>query len=328
MKKLLITGWVPEQFLEKYRTCFEITIPSKEKEYFTREEVSEMLPAYDALFTIMAFSLKGDLFDHADRLKVVANYGVGYDNIDVAECTRRNIVLINTPTTVTEPTAELTIAIMMAITKGIVMYDRDLRQTCKMNVSLFFDRDMLLMGKTLGVLGFGRIGQAVARKARGLGMKIMYYDPYRKTPEEEQRLEARYATFEEVLRSADVICCHMPYTEQNHHLIDMRAFKMMKNTAYFINTARGPIMCEADLAAALKTGEIRGAAIDVYEHEPNVPPEIAQIENIVITPHIGSNVMEARKAMVEEALDGVFAVLSGNSCHNIVNPEALGTQNK
>ena len=326
MKKLLVTGWIPEKILAPYRERFEITVPDADKVNFTMEEVEQMAGEFDAMFTISAFPFTAALAQKAAKMKAVANFGVGYDNIDVAACTAHGIYVINTPTTVTEPTAELAFAIMMAIAKGVVMYDRELRQTRICKPAMFFDRDILLYGKTIGILGFGRIGQAMARRAQGIGMNVMYYDPFRKTPEEEARLHATYGTLDEVLRTADVISCHMPYTKENHHIIDLDAFRKMKKTAYFVNAARGPIMSEADLVTALKTGEIRGAATDVFAHEPGVSAELAQIENVVITPHIGSNVLEARTNMVAEALDGVFAVLQGKTCHNIVNRELCSAQ--
>lgn len=326
MHKLLITGWIPEGILKPYRETLDITVPDREKVNFTMEEVASMVGEYDAMFTISAFPFTGKLAELAVRMKAVANFGVGYDNIDVSACTEKGIRVINTPTTVTEPTAELAFAIMMAITKGVVMYDRELRQTRKCAPTMFFERDMLLYGKTIGILGFGRIGQAMARRAKGIGMKVMYYDPFRKSLEVERNLDAVYASFEDVLKNADVVSCHMPYTPENHHILNLDAFRMMKRSAYFVNAARGPVMCEADLVTALRTGLIRGAATDVFEKEPDVSPELAQIENVVITPHIGSNVIEARENMVHEALDGVVAVLSGLDCHNIVNRDLLGTQ--
>lgn len=326
MSKLLITGWVPEEILAPYQEKLQITVPDRQKGNFTMEEVAAMVGQFDAMFTISAFPFTKGLAELATNMKAVANFGVGYDNIDVAACTEKGIYVINTPTTVTEPTAELAFAIMMAITKGVVMYDRELRQTRKCAPEMFFDRDMLLYGKTIGILGYGRIGQAMARRAKGIGMKVMYYDPYRKSPEVEAQLDAEYASFDEVLRRADVVSCHMPYTPENHHILNLDAFRRMKPGAYFVNAARGPIMCEADLVTALKQGLIKGAATDVFEKEPGVSEELARIENVVITPHIGSNVLEARENMVHEALDGVVAVLSGLRCHNIVNRELLGSQ--
>lgn len=325
MNKLLITGWIPDEILTPYKGKIDITIPDKDKINFTVEEVSEMINEFDALFTISAFPFKKDLIEKATSVKTVANFGVGYDNIDVDSCTKANIYVINTPTTVTEPTAELAFAIMMAITKGVVMYDKELRVKKECHPAMFFDRDILLYGKTFGVLGFGRIGQAVARKAKGIGMNVIYYDPFRKDKKIEEEIGAEYVDFEKLIEISDVISCHMPYTKENHHIINKDIFKKMKNTAYFVNAARGPIMCELDLAQAIKEGEIKGAATDVFENEPYVTDELLALDNVVVTPHIGSNVMEARKNMVHEALDGVISVLDGKSTHNIVNQDLLKT---
>lgn len=321
MKKLLITGWIPEEILVDYREKFYITIPDYEKRNFSVEEVEGMIGDYDALFTISAFPFKKELIDKAVNMKVVANFGVGYDNIDWQYCTAKKIFLVNTLTTVTEPTAELAFSIMLAITKGIVMYDKELRVTKRCNPDMFFDRDILLYGKTIGIVGYGRIGQAVGRKAQGIGMKVLYYDPFRKTEEEEERLGAAYADFDELLEKADVISCHMPYTKENHHVFNLETFKKMKPTAYFVNAARGPVMSESDLVIALREKIIRGAATDVFEFEPGVSEELAQIENVVITPHIGSNVLEARKNMVHEALDGIWGIFMGDRPVNVVNKE-------
>ncbi|MBR1779949.1 MAG: hypothetical protein IJ751_00910 [Oscillospiraceae bacterium] len=326
MYKLLITGWIPEEILAPFREKFEITVPDGEKVNFTMDEVKEMIPTFDAMFTISAFPFRRELIDLAENMKVVANFGVGYDNIEVPYCTEKGIYVVNTPTTVTEPTAELAFAIMLAIAKGVVMYDKALREEKVCHPAMFFDRDILLYGKIVGILGFGRIGQSMARRCKGIGMNVIYYDPFRKSPEEEAALEAKYLPFDEVLATADVISCHMPYTPENHHIIDLAAFRRMKKTAYFVNAARGPVMSEPDLVTALNTGEIRGAATDVFEHEPHVSAELASIENVVITPHIGSNVLEARKNMVNEALTGVFEVLNSLPCHNIVNRELLSVQ--
>lgn len=323
MAKLLVTGWIPEDIIGPYREKFEeIMIPDEKKVNFTVDEVERVLGSYDVLFTISAFPFRKELIEKAENLKAVCNLGVGYDNIDVAACTEKNIAVINTPVAVCEPTAEFTVALMMSIARGTLMYDKEVRRTRKTASVCFFDRDIMLYGKTLGILGFGRIGQAVARKARGLGMNIIFYDPF---PNEKaaREVDAKLMSFEEVIQTADVISCHMPYTEENHHIINKAAFAKMKSTAYFINVARGPIMDEQALVEAVKNKVIRGAATDVYEHEPDVGREITELENIVLSPHIGSNVYEARKNMAEEALDGAIAVLGKNKPHNLVNKNVM-----
>ena len=323
MNKLLITGWVPENIIAPFRKDFDITVPDEKKEFFSFDEVKAMIGDYDALFTVAGFKFQPELIDLATKMKAVGTLGVGYDHIDVAYCTQKNIFVVNTPQAVCEPTAEFCFAIMMAIAKGVVMYDKELRVTKMASPPIFFDRDILLYGKTIGILGYGRIGQAVGRKAQGIGMNVMYYDPFRQTPEREKELGATYGSFDEVISKADVISCHMPFTKENYHIINADVFKKMKKTAYFVNGARGPIMDERALAAAVKAGEIRGAATDVYEFEPVVTEELAALDNVVITPHVASNVLEARSNMVNEALSGVRSVLGGEYPHNIVNRELM-----
>lgn len=324
MAKLLITGWIPEDIIATYRDKFdEIVLPDQEKSNYSVDEVSSMIDMFDVLFTISAFPFKGTLIEKAKNLKVVCNLGVGYDNIDVQMCTDKNICVINTPISVCEPTAEFTIALMMSIARGTLMYDREVRKTRRTASVCFFDRDIMLYGKTLGILGFGRIGQSVARKAKGLGMNIIYYDPYRKEKAEKE-MGAVYRTFDEVLQNADVVSCHMPFTKDNYHVINAETFKKMKTTAYFVNVARGPIMDEASLVDAVKHKVIRGAATDVYENEPDISEEITKLDNIVLSPHIGSNVYEARRNMAWEALDGALSVLEKVRPHNLVNTSLMG----
>ena len=324
MAKILATGWVPEDIIGPYREKFdEVRVPSREKGNFTQEEVWDVINNYDVLFTISAFKYQKELIDHATNIKVVCNLGVGYDNIDAAYCTEKKIAVINTPRAVCQPTAEYTIALIMATMRGVVLYDREVRETHRTASICFFDRDMMLYGKTIGILGCGRIGREVARKAHGLGMHVIYYDPFRQEALEKE-IGAKYCTFDEVIETADVVSCHMPYTQENHHIIDKTVFAKMKKTAYFVNVARGPIMNEKDLIDACRNHVIRGAATDVYENEPAICDEITKLDNIVLSPHIGSNVYEARRGMAEEAMDGALAVLAGTKPHNIVNPQVLG----
>ncbi|MDO4343276.1 MAG: NAD(P)-dependent oxidoreductase [Eubacteriales bacterium] len=323
MARLLVTGWVPEDIIGPYREHFEeVFVPDEKKVNFTVEEVEREIERFDMLFTISAFRCTKELLERTKKLKAVCNLGVGYDNIDVDACIKKGVAVINTPQAVCQPTAEYTVALMMSICRGTLLYDQEVRETKRTASVCFFDRDMMLYGKTLGILGFGRIGQAVARKAKGLGMNIIYFDPFR-NEKAEAELQAEYRSFDEVLENADVVSCHMPYTPENHHILNKEAFEKMKRTAYFINVARGPIMDEQALIEALKNKVIRGAATDVYEGEPNIGDEITKLKNIVLSPHIGSNVYEARRNMAQEALDGAIMVLNGKKPHNLVNPEVM-----
>lgn len=320
--KLLITGFVPEALIGPFRDRFEITMPDEKKDRFTPDEVKGQIKGQDALFTLYAFRFDRELAGLADSLKVVANGGVGYDNIDVCACMEQGIYVVNTPSSVAEPTAEMTFAIMMAITKGIVMYDKAARENKNTIQPFFFDRDILDYGKTLGIAGFGRIGQALCRKALGIGMKVIYYDPVRKE-ELEKEMGVQYVEFEELIARSDVISCHMPYTPENHHIFDRPVFEKMKKTAYFINAARGPVADQEALIWALQNKEIRGAGLDVYEFEPDIPEALTRLDNVVLTPHVGSNVIECRKAMLEEAIGGAYRLLNGERIPNVVNKELL-----
>lgn len=323
MTKLLATNWVPEAILLPYRAQFtEIILPTQAHSRFTAEEAAAQLPGCQALFTLSGFKVTPELLSCAPELKVVCNFGVGYDNIDTAACTARGIAVINTPKAVCQVTAEYAVALMMALTRGVVYYDRQARSTLKTASACFFDRDMLLYGKTLGVLGFGRIGQEVARKARGLGMRVVYYNPHRREAAE-QEIGAEYASFDEVVRRADVLTCHMPYKPENHHIIGREVFAAMKPTAYFVNTARGPIVDEAALLDACRSHAIRGAALDVFEHEPDISAALTELDNVILSPHAASCTLESRRAMAAEALDGALCILRGEAPENLVNPEAL-----
>ncbi|MDY5986268.1 MAG: NAD(P)-dependent oxidoreductase [Lachnoclostridium sp.] len=321
MATLLATSWVPEEILESFRDTFDtIQSPVLENTSFSRTELFEYLPQADALFALAGVKCDRELIDAGCKLKVICNLGVGYDNIDVQTCTERNIAVINTPSAVCESTAEYTIALMMTLCRGTMHYDQFARENKRTESRCFLHYGMLLYGKTLGILGFGRIGQAVARKAKGLGMNIIYYSPSRK-PEAEEAIGATYCSFEEVLQRADVVSCHMPYTPKNHYIMNEHTFSLMKNSAYFINAARGPIADEKALIAALKNGIIAGAAVDVYEQEPAISEELTKLENIVLGPHIASNVYETRSAMAKEALGGACAILKGVQPPNLVNPK-------
>ncbi len=323
MKKIFITRWIPEECLSPYLGKYEIICPQEEEASFSAEEINQGAADCDAFYCIGGLSCGRDLIDRTGEARVIGNFGVGYNNVDVEYATQKGKLVINTPDSVTRVTAEHTIAMMFAVARSIPLYDRELRQThlCGRN-AMFLHRDMLLEGKTLGVVGFGRIGRAVAQMAQALGMKIIFYTTHAPEESEQRRLDMWYRPFEELLRQADVVSCHIPYRKENHHLFDAQAFQKMKPTAYFINMARGPVMDERALAAAVKKGILRSAAIDVFEFEPEVTPELAELPNVVLTPHVGSCVREARSAMAAEGLSGIISALEGKIPYNAVNPQA------
>ena len=321
MKKILISEWVPEECLKPYEGEFEFTVPSAEKHAFTYEEAYNMVEDYDGYFIL---DNDGDqkIIDKAKNLKVIANFGVGYDNIDWKYATQVGLPVVNTPTQVTEATAEHAATLIVAAMRGVARYDKEVRAGIWKSPN-FSDCDTQVEGATLGILGFGRIGKRVCRKAQGFGMNVIYYDKFRAKPEVEEEFGVTYMEFDEVLKNADCISLHMPYIPENHHLFNAETFKKMKPTTYFVNCARGKIVDEQSLADALKNHVIKGAALDVFEDEPNVNPDLLNLDNVTLTPHIASLTMKARLGMCREALAGITGVLKGEKPYNVVNPETL-----
>lgn len=322
MQKILISEWVPAQCLVPYEGKFSFTLPSAEKHAFSYEELLEQIPDYDGCLIL---DNDGDrrLLDAGKKLKVIANFGVGYDNIDWNYANQIGLPVVNTPTQVTEATAEHTATLIVSAMRGIARYDREVRAGIWKSPN-FSDCDTQVEGATLGILGFGRIGKRVCRKMQGFGMNVVYYDKFRASEEVEKEFGVTYMDFDQVLQIADCVTLHMPYIPENHHLFSAETFRKMKPNAYFVNCARGKIVDEAALAAALRDKVIKGAALDVFEDEPNVNPELLKLDNVTLTPHIASLTMKARLGMCGEALAGITGVLQGEKPYNVVNPQTLG----
>jgi glyoxylate reductase len=253
---------------------------------------------------------------------VVANYAVGYNNVDVAAATRRGVLVTNTPGVLTDATADLAFALILAVARRVVEADRFLRAG-KFNG---WKADLLLggdvYGTVLGIIGFGRIGQAVARRGLGFNMSILYSDARRATPEVESELRAQYVPLDELLRKADYVTIHADLNDQTRHMIGERELKLMGPQHYLINAARGPIVDETALVRALKEGWIKGAGLDVYEREPKTEPGLTDCWNAVLLPHLGSATVTARAAMAETAAKNLIAAVDGKTPPNLVNPEA------
>jgi lactate dehydrogenase-like 2-hydroxyacid dehydrogenase len=226
---------------------------------------------------------------------MLGNLGSGYNNVDVEEATKRGIPVFNTPTAVVNPTAEMTMSLLLGLCRGVVRYDRTLRTDGVCPKELLSYADMTLAGKTLGIVGYGRIGQKVAELAKAFGMRILICDSHHQES----------LPLEELLPQVDVLTLHLPYRVENHHLINAHTLSLMKSSAYLLNVARGPIVEEKALVEALKTGRLKGAALDVHEFEPLVSQAIRELPNVVITPHISTNLAEVRSAMLAELLEGM-----------------------
>ncbi len=323
MKKILISEWVPEECLLPYEKTFSFTLPSKEKHAFSYEELLRQIPEYDGCLIL---DNEGDraLLDAGKKLKVIANFGVGYDNIDWQYATQIGLPVVNTPTQVTEATAEHTACLIVSTMRGIARYDREIRAGIWKSPN-FDDCNTQVEGATLGILGFGRIGKRVCRKAQGFGMNVVYYDKFRAAPEVEQEFGVTYLPFDEVLQKADCVSLHMPYLPENHHLFRAETFAKMKKGVYFINCARGKLVDEQALADALENGTIKAAGLDVFEDEPQVNEKLLRLQNVTLTPHIASLTMKARVGMCKEALSGITGVLNGERPYNVVNPQVFGS---
>ncbi|PIZ71976.1 MAG: D-glycerate dehydrogenase, partial [Candidatus Portnoybacteria bacterium CG_4_10_14_0_2_um_filter_44_20] len=274
----------------------------------------------DAVLALLTDKINAEFFDAAGpQLKIVANYAVGYDNIDLPEAKKRGIIVTNTPDVLTESVAEHAIALMFALAHRIVESDQFMRdgKYAGWAPMLFLGNDMA--GKTVGLVGLGRIGSTVAKRLKqGFDMKIMYFDVHR-NEDLEKEYGLVYADLETVLRKADFVSIHVPLLPATRHLIGEAQLKMMKKGAYLINTSRGPIVDEKALVEVLKNGVIRGAGLDVYEEEPKMAPGLAELDNVVITPHTASATEETRGAMSELAAKNIIEVLEGREAITPIN---------
>lgn len=281
-------------------------------EGFTRLSGHELYaPLTEAQVLVSTFDkpVTREMILSAPHLKLVANFGVGFNNIDLEACRERGIRVTNTPQPVIEPTAELAFALMHAVARRTAEFDRKLRQGTAEPFGAMNNLSHSLYGKTLGIIGMGRIGQALARRAVASGMTIIYHNRRPLGDEAMKRLgyEAKYISLEELLETADFVSLNLPYTPEVKHIIDGKALRMMKPTAYLINTARGAHVDEEALVKAIKDGEIAGAAMDVYEHEPQIHPELLTLDNVVLSPHTGTGTWEGRIDMCENVCDNIIA---------------------
>ncbi|AXA34931.1 D-3-phosphoglycerate dehydrogenase [Candidatus Sumerlaea chitinivorans] len=285
-----------------------------------REELCAIARDYDAMICLLSDRIDEEIFSAAKRLRIVANYAVGFDNIDIPAATRRGIAVANTPDVLTNATAELAWALLLSVARRVVEGDRLVR------AGEFHGWDPLMLlgyevaGKTLGIIGAGRIGTAMARRARGFDMRILYTRPSGPRREMDE-LGAQHVELETLLCESDFISIHTPLTPATRHMIGRPQFELMKPTAILINTGRGPVVDEAALADALANRRIAGAGLDVYEYEPKVEPALLALDNVVLLPHIGSATFEARAAMARLAAENVLDALRGKVPRTCLNPE-------
>lgn len=324
--KLLITRRIPEEALKLLEPHFEIEHYNRASA-IPRRLLLRKVKDKDALYCILTEKVDRQLLDAAPRLKAVTTCSVGYDHIDVKACSERGIPVTHTPGVLTETCADFTFGLILAAARRIAEGDRFMR------AGRYKGWDPLMLlgtdvhGKTLGIVGFGRIGQAVARRAQGFAMKVLYYDVQRVFPEVEKQLGAEYVEMDQLLRQSDFITLHTVLDPGTFHLIGEKAFALMKRSACLINTSRGPVIDEKALVKALRSGRIRGAALDVYEREPKMAPGLAQCENAVLLPHLASASLETRTKMGVLAAEGLLHTLVHHKKPaHLANPEVLEKQ--
>lgn len=271
------------------------------------------VPMAEAEILVSTFDkpVSAEMIAAMPRLRLIANLGVGFNNIDLAACAERDIVVTNTPKPVIEPTAELALALMVDVSRRVSEFDRHLRLGTGEPFGVMNNLSHSLYGKTLGIIGMGNIGQSLARRAVAMGMQIVYHNRHRLAPDIEQRYGARYVSQDELLAVSDYVSLNLPYCPEVHHLIGEDELRRMKPTAYLINTARGAHVCERALVRALQEGWIAGAALDVYEHEPEVTQELKALDNVVLSPHTGTGTWEGRIAMCHNVEDNILAYIEG-----------------
>ncbi len=301
---IVTTFALPAAALEVLASCDELRGPGGWR---------EALPDAAALLCLLTERVDRELLERAPRLRVVANAVVGYDNVDLAACRSRGIVVTNTPDVLTDATADLTWALLLATVRRLPQAERSLRRGEFEGWGFWDYLGGEVAGAVLGILGMGRIGSAVARRAAGFGVSVRYTSRLALPDAEERALGARRVEWDELLTESDILSLHVPLTDETRHLLDSDALRRMQRGSYLINTARGALVDEAALVEALRNGQLSGAGLDVYEHEPQISPELLELPNVVLLPHIGSATRGTRTEMATLAARNVRAVLAGDA---------------
>lgn len=319
MAPILVTQRVPDPAIDLLRTAGTVDVNPEADQVWSADELRQQAIGRLAILSMLTNRIDGALLDAAPTVRIVANMAVGFDNVDLPAATARGVMITNTPGVLTETTADLAWALLLAIARRIPEADGFVRQRRwhAWGPMLLLGTDVY--GKTLGIVGLGRIGQAVARRAAGFGMRILYTSRTRADRPIERSLGATAVPLHQLLREADFVSLHTPLTPETHHLIGAASLRLMKPSAYLINVARGPIVDELALADALRGGVIAGAALDVFEHEPNVPAALVGLANCVLAPHVGSATLETRTRMALIAAENIVAALAGRRPPNLVN---------
>jgi glyoxylate reductase len=318
--QVLVTRKIQEKPLHLLCERAEVAINERDRA-MTPEEIMTQLPQKVGLLAMGGDPVTAQILKAGKDLKIVANNAVGFNNIDVAEATRLSIAVTNTPDVLTDTTADLAFGLILGVARRMAEGDRFIRagKWAGWFPDLLLGSDV--HGKTLGIMGFGRIGSTVARRAMGFNMKILYTDIQPTNRPTEEQCAAKWVTMGELLQHSDFVTLHVPLTPQTRHLIGRAELDMMKRSAFLINTSRGPVVDEAALVEALQSKTIAGAGLDVFEEEPRVNPALLQMDNVFLLPHIGSATFQTREKMSMVAVNNILAVLQGERPPNILNPE-------
>jgi len=319
--KIYVSFWLPEAPLNALREKHTVVVNDKPT-LPTPDELVAQLSDADAFLCVGSKVDKGVLDRVGPKLKIIANWGVGYNNIDADYAAQKGIMVTNTPDVLTETTADMAWALLMAVARRVVEADAYVRAGQFQGFKPFAMMGSDVWGKTIGIAGFGRIGQAVGRRALGFRMRVLYYDTRRLDSESERALSATFVDMDTLVKESDFVSLHVPLIPETHHLISRERLALMKPTAFLVNAARGPVVDEVALLDALKGKRIAGAGLDVFEKEPELTPGLAELSNVVLAPHIGSGTWETRTNMGHVAARNILAALDGKTPSNLVNSPA------
>lgn len=319
--KVFVTQPIAESALVRLREFADVEVNQDSSRILAKPKLIQGVARSDILLSLLHDTVDRDVLAANPNLKAVASMTITPDHIDVAEATARKIAVTNIPAVVTDATADIAFGLLLAVARRIVEGDRLVRAGAFPGSQSNHLAGTGVTGKTIGIVGCGRIGQAMARRAAGFGMRILYADPRRMPEAEEQKFGATYTDFERLLGESDFVTLHCALNKETQHLMGTRQFALMKRTAFLINTARGPIIDEAALARALDEGRIAGAGIDVYENEPKIQPALLRMDNTVLIPHLGSAVFELRESMAHIVVDNIHAIVEGRRPPNCINME-------
>ena len=309
--KILVTYDMFREGFTELESKYDVTFPDHRD--FTYDEVFQMIPEYDVLCSMFDFPVNKELIDHAPKLRLIANYAVGYNNIDVAYALQKGLTVANTPDPVTDPTANLALGLMIDTARRITECDRKLRTLRHdMKVGVLENLGTNISGKQLGIIGMGRIGKALAKRARAMNMSVVYHNRHQLYIEDETKLGVTFVSKEELLKTSDFVSINAPLTPDTFHILGEAEFKLMKPSAILINTSRGPLVDEKALVAALQNKNIQGAGLDVFENGDYPMDELLEMDNVVLTPHIGTQTLETRIIMARTVCDNVIGFLEGD----------------